>query len=174
MRILVLTLSLAIATTAGAAPCGPRGAAYAFNFGRGSVWISDGKTFEEFAVAKKRYGKDFLWVKLHGRTYVIKNAATLGRVHALFAPVRALEPEIERVSREEEALDRQMDAISDGPEEEKDEALLEKLRARAGEIRKRERALDRREEELSCTAEKSMWPVVEEAIRSGMAQSLSR
>jgi chromosome segregation ATPase len=52
----------------------------------------------------KRAG-DFLWFRRAGKAYRINDPATLSEARALFAPLRALEPEQEDLRRREEALD---------------------------------------------------------------------
>jgi hypothetical protein len=170
MRTLALALLL-VPTLASAAPCTPRNFSYAYSTRAGTISLSGSANLEQFIHAQKRFaGADFLWTRLKGREYLIRDAQTLDRVRALFAPLRALEPEMDRINDEEGDLDEQVDAIHDGPEAKRDEARLQKLEQRLEVIRRRQRELERMEAEIECAAEKKLIPLIEEAIREGRAK----
>jgi len=142
-----------------------------------------------FQSLKARYGDDFLWVRRHGRSYVVRDAALLQRAHSCFAAVSALAPAHEAINREERKLDREeerLDAITDRASDSEDRRMsaksapsegelrevrmkLEEVRARQRVVNERERELDRREDILEQEAERNMWRLVDDAIRSGAA-----
>jgi bla regulator protein blaR1 len=75
-----------------------------------------------------------LWFRRAGKSYWIRDSATLEKAEALFRPLRALEPEQEDLRRKEEALedrqreldrqdedlDRQIDRLTDGGGDDED------------------------------------------------------
>ena len=160
------------ATITVAAPCGHRGDKYVYMYGDGNTVMSGGANVEDLLVLHHHLSGEFLWVRRGGKSYVIRDSELLDRVQALFVPVRALAPEERAVEREESELDHQIDELEDleRPLTSDEERRLDKLRPRRGEVHRREHELDKREDELNCQAEAKMWPIVEEAIRSGMAQ----
>jgi hypothetical protein len=169
MRTLALALLL-VPTIVSAAPCTPRNFTYAYSTREGSISLSGSANLDQFLQAQKRFNGDFLWTRFKGREYLISDAETLSRVRALFAPLRALDPEMDRINDEESDLDEQVDEISDGPAAKRDEALLQKLEQRLELIRRRQRELERMEAEIECAAEKKLIPLIEEAVRTGRAK----
>ena len=157
-----------------AAPCTPKNFSYAYSTSSGSRSLSGSGNVEDLVSANDRYGDgEFLWVRRNNREYVVRDLQFITRVRALFAPLRALEPEIDRVSEEEASLDEQLDAITDGPREKRDDALVEKLRQRLQAIHRRERELDRIQEKIECDSEKKLFLLIDEAIRAGKAKRTS-
>lgn len=135
-----------------------------------------GASVDQIVAVHKRLPAQSIWVRRGGREYVIVDDKTHRQVLALFEPQMALEPEQEAVGREEAQLDREADRLED-----KDEALtaaekrrLSELRARLKEVSRRERDLDEKEEALEREAERQFWPLIDSAIRSGMAKPLTR
>ena len=171
MRKLALALLL-LPTVAFAAPCTPRGFSYAYSHDGNSHHLSGGANVNDLVAVSNRFSGDFLWARLKGREYLIRDADTLTRVRAFFSPLRALEPEMKRVSEQENELDEQIDAIEDGESADRDEAKLDKLRAQRDAVQQRERELDRMEEKIECTAEKQLVTLIEESIKSGKARAL--
>ena len=142
-----------------------------------------------FQSLQSRYGEDFLWVRRHGKSYVVRDAALLQRTHSFFAAVSALAPAHEAINREERKLDREeerLDEITDRASDSEDRRTsaksapsagelrevrgkLEEVRARQRVVNERERELDRREDILEQEAERNLWRLVDDAIRSGAA-----
>jgi DNA repair exonuclease SbcCD ATPase subunit len=140
-----------------------------------------------FQSLQTRFGDDFLWVRRHGKSYVIRDASLLQRTHAFFAAVSALAPAREAIKREEKKIDREeerLDEIADRASDSEDRRAksapsvgelrevrvkLEEVRARQRSISERERELDQREDALEQEAERKLWRLVDDAIRSGAA-----
>ena len=62
-------------------------------------------SIDEYTHLRGKRAADFLWFRRAGRAYRIEDPATLNEARALFAALRALEPEQEDLRRREEALD---------------------------------------------------------------------
>lgn len=139
-----------------------------------SVLYTDQLPLSRVQEMRRDYGHDFLWFRRGGRAYVIRDRAFLSRVEALFAPKRALRPELRSVNREESHLDDEIDAIEDRDDgrdlDAATEAHLLELKARMREVSRRQHELERREEELEREAELQLWGMVDEAIRRGVAE----
>jgi phage shock protein A len=142
----------------------------------------------DVALAKRdQYGGDFLWFKKDGHRYLIRDAATLARVQALFERARVYKPESKRVKgearsleRRESQLDREIDELTDrdeGPpltaaEEDHLRDLRRELESVEGQLRvleRQEEEIDRKRDALEAEAEKQLGPILDEAIRSGAA-----
>ena len=164
--------------------------AYLLSGPESRITFSTGAELPQLRAMQERIGGNFLWVRRHGREYVVRDAALLQRARSFFAPVAALEPAQEAVGREEAELDREeerLEAIterrSNSPVRQtsakegrtgesdlrKSEAKLEGARAKQRVVSRRERELDEREEALEREAEAKLWRLVDDAIRSGVA-----
>ena len=71
----------------------------------GNSTTSSNISIDEYARLRGKRAGDFLWFRRAGKAYRIDDPATLSEARALFAPLRALEPEQEDLRRREEALD---------------------------------------------------------------------
>jgi len=187
MRKIAFALALLIATTVFAAS---RNRSYVFVRGGTSI-ISGGSLELTSVIAKRdRYERNFLWVRTEaGREYLIRDEATLARIERLFAPARAFDPEMERLhqrmhplERRESALDREVDRLTDRDEDDAPmtSAEQQRLRERQRELRdvqtqlreheREEERLDRKRDALEEEAERQLWPIVDEAVRAGLAR----
>jgi cell division protein FtsB len=134
---------------------------------------------------RHRFGSHFLWVREKGVEYVIRDEATLDRIEHLFDSANALSPETQRLHERmrpledrERRLEREADAISDdddrSPRDEDHLRVLERqLRDVESQLRDLEReqeALEAKHDRLEDEAERKMMPIIEEAIRSGLAR----
>lgn len=168
MKRAILLLSL-LATMTGAA--WRRGDAYVLHVGTTHVTMTS-TTMQELPKLLRRLGDgSYLWVRVSGREWMIRDAALLREAAAMWAPVDALAPEQHAVGREESKLDDRIDAIEDG----KAKAApgeLERLRERYKVVSRRERELDERSEALEKVAEAKLRDLVDEAIRDGRATQL--
>lgn len=134
-----------------------------------------GSTVDELVSVHKRMPANSIWVRRGGREYVIVDQTVRRRALALFAPQMALEPEQEAVGREEAELDHEADYLSDLDRlTEAQHRRLEELHGRLRVVSRRERELDEREQELERQAERAFWPLVDEAIKSGVAKRFTR
>jgi hypothetical protein len=183
MKVLLL-ITAAVALLASA----PRDA-FVLSSPGSQVTCSTVADLSNFQSLQARFGDDFLWVRRHGKSYVIRDAALLQRTHSFFAGVSALAPAHEAINREEAKIDREeerLDEIADRASDSEDRrasaksvpsaeelrevrARLEEVRARQRAVSERERELDQREEVLEREAERNMWRLVDDAIRSGAA-----
>ncbi len=143
----------------------------------------------EKALAKREtYGSDFIWFSDRSKEYVIRDSATVERIDRLFDAQRAFDPEAERIARElrplerrESELDHEIDALTDrdeGPElTAAEEQKLDDLRREMGALHPKMRVLERQEDEIDrkrdaaeAEAERRMVPILEQAVRSGVAR----
>jgi phage shock protein A len=164
--------------------------AFSYVLVRGSEHMLTGPDVSlNVALARRdAYGSDFMWFKKDGHEYLIRDGAMLDRIEALFEPARAYKPEAKRVRRElrplerrESELDRQIDALTDRDEGPRltaaEEDRLRDLRREMEGVQREMRALERQEEEidrkrdeLEADAERRMMPMLDEAVRSGVAK----
>jgi hypothetical protein len=164
--------------------------AYILSGPESRITFSTGAELPQLRAMQERFDGDFLWVRRHGGTFVVRDAALLQRARSFFAPVAALAPAQEAVGREEAEIDRdeeRLEAIterrSDSPAQptsakegrtgdsdlRETEAKLVEVRAKQRDVSRRERELDQREEALEREAETKLWRLVDDAIRSGAA-----
>jgi seryl-tRNA synthetase len=157
---------------------------------RGSDQIMSGPTISIETALRKRdaYGEDFIWFRSHGSEFLIRDAATLDRIDHLFDPRRALKSDAKRIKHElrplerrESELDDEIDELTDrddGPElTATEQHRLDSLRQEMRELRPRLHALERQEEDIDQKmderekeAEEKMVPILEDAVRSGIAK----
>lgn len=142
----------------------------------------------DVALAKlDQYKGDFLWFKKDGHRYLIRDAATLERIEAPFERARSYKPEAKRIKwelrsleRREEELDREIDRLTDrdeGPRltaDEKDRLRdlrreMDSLHSRMGPLEREEEEIDRKRDEIEAEAERAMVPILDEAIKTGIA-----
>ncbi len=168
-------LALTVLLAAGGLQASSRGAYVLCSAGSPGcrILISGQSSIRNVKAVRARYGSaPFLWVRIDGREYVIRDRAFLDRADVLFAPIRALEPEQAKVSREEKELDRKEEHLEEVAEH--DEARvrdrMHELERQLRSVAAREQALDDREEELERVAENDLWRMVDEAVRSGVAR----
>ena len=134
---------------------------------------------------RRSHGTHFLWFERDGRTYVIRDQATLNRIEDLFDDVRAMGPDLERlhdkmrpIEERERVLDHEADAVSDDDHRSsRDEERLRDLQRELRDVEVKLRDYEREEERLEheqdrreARAEAKMVPIVDDAIRSGIAK----
>lgn len=155
-------------TTAGA---WRRGDAYILRTGKTHV-IRTSTTINELVPLQRRLGDtSYLWVRLDGREWLIRDEALLREAAALWAPIEALKPEERAVDAEESRLDHRIDAIEDGKAV-AEPGELARLRERNAVVSRRQRELDKRSEALEKVAEAKLRDLIDEAIRDGRAKEL--
>jgi prefoldin subunit 5 len=167
--------------------------AFSYVLVRGSQHMLTGSDVSlKVAMARRdTYGSDFMWFKKDGREYLIRDARTLDRLEGLFERERAYKPEAKRVRRElrplerrESELDPEIDALTDrddhdhpltAAEEDRLRDLrreMETVHSRMRVLEQQEEEIDRKRDELEAEAERAMMPILEEAIRSGVATAV--
>lgn len=166
-RTLLLLAALALTTAAG----WRRGDAYILHAGPTDVTMMS-VSVDDLMKLRDRLGHgSYLWVRLAGREWMIRDEATLRQATALWAPVEALKPEEREVNAEERRLDKRIDAIEDGKAT-AEPGELARLRERYRTVERRQRELDQRSEALEKVSEAKLRDLVEEAIRDGRAEEM--
>src|SRR5881392_640502 len=113
MRRTMFLLAVLALTTAAA---WRRGEAYVLHVGKTDVTMTSSHVSIENVVALRHRLGDapYLWVRIGGREYLIRDDVFLREAAAMWAPVQALEPEQHELGDEERRLDKRIDAIEDG------------------------------------------------------------
>lgn len=161
---------------------------YVFMHGSSNIISGSSMSLQSALAKRDTYGSDFLWFRDHGKEYVIRDEATLDRIDHLFDAAHAFDPEAKRIERElrplerrETELDDRIDELTDREDEDPkltaaEEQDLDRLRSEIEMVRSRMRPLERQEEEIDHKrdaaehdAERRMVPILDEAIRSGVA-----
>ncbi len=168
MRRTILLLAL-LALSTGAA--WRRGDAYMLHVGKTDVTMTSTSIDNLVAVRHRLGDGSYLWVRLGGREYLIRDEALLREATALWAPVEALKPEERELSAEESRLDKRIDAIEDHPHA-ADRSELGDLRARFDIVERRLRDVDARIDAMEERIEAQLRDKVEEWIRDGRAKAL--
>ena len=155
---------------------------YVLIHGSTNVMMTGGNVKLPVALAKRsEYGRDFLWFRTRDGAYLIRNEGTLERIDHLFDAAKALDPEVERVrvklrplEKRESELDRQIDALDeDGRDRERVRDLQREMRdveARLRVLEREEEEVDRRRDAREAEAERQLFPILVDAIHSGVAQ----
>lgn len=138
------------------------------------VTTISGADVDSIVAIHEAYPGPFFWARRNGRDYLVRDAAFIARVRALFAPQMALAPQQEAIGKEEERLDREEERLEDAPRTAANEKRLAEVREKQRALAKREQALDEREREIELAAERALWPMVDDAVRTGMAKALKR
>jgi chromosome segregation ATPase len=193
MRTRLLAFALLLfAAAAGVLTAGDKSMSYIYRRGDSSYARISGEIGQIGAMAK-RYGGEFVWVRWNGRSYVIRDAATLAEVRSAFREVEAMEPSLREIERrlqpfeqQMEAIEKRVDAFSDqlGDEDlgestrnaieaklrDAEEAMRAVERQMEGverEMERLEKEVDQREE----AAERRFERIVKRAIESGVAEN---
>lgn len=158
---------------------------YVFIPGPSNNVISSNIDLNRALAIRDQYGAHFLWVKHDGVGYVIRDAATLAEIDHLFDAARAYSPELEQLRKKmrplekrQDRLEREADAISDDDyasqhDRERLRDLQRELRdieRQLSQYEREEERLDARKDRLEEEAEERMTPIVEDAIRRGIAR----
>ncbi len=191
MRRTIALLFLLTATLAVSA------AEMTYIFKRGDSYTTGGDlNVERIGSYGKRWSGDFLWAKIDGKQYLIRDAATMaearqafvhveanqGKYHALHAKMRPIEKKHQALERKHDNLS---DSLSDEPErytatQRRDmerqirevEEQMRPLEAELEALEEQEEVFDQKQEVLEEAAEKKLRQVIERAIRTGAAEKL--
>lgn len=158
---------------------------YVYQRADDSATISRG-SLEEILRLKRRFTGTYLWARVDGRAYLIRDAAALAEMRKAFAPLEALTPhqralrvKMKPVEQRRDRLERELDDLSDRDDELTDaeharmRELEQALRALEPELRKyeaQERDLDEREEALERVFDQEVERIVRRAVRAGVAE----
>lgn len=185
------TLAFALAVLIATAALAKTGFSYVYKRGEESYTRINGSIDRIGEVARK-YGKEFVWVVLDGREYVIRDAATLAEVRNAFRDVEALEPalneaeaklrpyekELDRIEKRVDAAGDRLDdeSLSDSDRdalearlrqaEEEMHAVEQKMKGLEREMERIEKESERRE----AAAEKRFEAIVERVVERGIAE----
>jgi chromosome segregation ATPase len=176
---------------AGVLSAGDDRMSYIYKHG-GSSSMRIGGSWSNLGAVTKKYGDEFVWVRLSGRSYVIRDAATLAEVREAFREVTAMEPSMREVERRLKPYEQQMEtaeehvdalgdrlddeSLSDSAREsieaklrdaERDLAAIEK---QMSGIEREMETLEKEEERREAIAEDRFEGIVERAIRRGVAE----
>ena len=150
----------------------PRKDAYIISTGDNTTFNA-GTSLAEFDALSREHSGRFIWVRRGGREYVISDETTILRAEALFAPDAAVGIEEAALGREESRLDREEERLDEAPRSAARDQRLAGIRAQQRALERREKELDEKEEQVEREAESAFWPLVEGAIRSGVARRLA-
>ena len=130
-----------------------------------------GTSVEQFMAFRKHNPGRYVWVRRNGREYLIRDETTILRAEALFAPEVRLSPEQAALGREEAQVDKEQDRLEDKENRTAaEDRRLNDLRARERDLARREKELDEKQETLERDAERAFWPLMDSAIRAGLAK----
>lgn len=190
MRTRSIALALLLAAALGL-PAGDR-MNYIYKNGDRSTMRINGAWSKRLGEVVRKYGNEFVWVQTNGRSYVIRDAATLAEVRAAFRDCEALEPSMREVERrmkpfedEMETIEERVDTLGDSLDDEDltdrtRQSIEDKLavaeremadveRRMAGIEREMEK-IEKEMERVEKIAEARFEQVVERAIDRGIAE----
>jgi hypothetical protein len=185
---LLLLLTTAVALSA---------AEMTYVFRRGDSYTTGGNlNFDRIGSFGKRWSGDFLWAKIDGKQYLIRDAGTLSDARQAFVHVEAnqekyhaLHARMQPIEKKHRALERKHDDLSDSLSDEPErytaaqERVLERqireieqqmrpLEAELRALEEQEEIFDQKEEVLEEAAEKKLREIIERAIARGAAEKL--
>jgi len=155
----------------------------------GHMSISKG-SLDEILRLRKRYTGAYLWARIDGREYLMRDAATLDEVRRAASGLDALEPEqsalrnrMKPLERKESRIEKELDRLTDDDDEIHTVAERSRIRELESELRAVERELrafdddeerlDRREEALERVFDAEVERIVERAVRKGVAERVN-
>ncbi len=169
---------------------------YIFKRGDTTYMVTGNINIRNIGKLTGRFSGNYLWAKIAGREYLIRDQAVLAEAGRAFVQVEAnqekyhaLEKKMRPVERRHDALEEQhddlTDSLSDHPErytaaEERDmerrireiEAQMRPLEAELRVLEQQEEVLDDKQEQLEEVAEKELRKIIERAIARGAAEKL--
>ena len=191
-RLLALLLLLAAALTLSARS----GSGLSYMFRRGDSQIISGNLpIDGLGRLADRYKGDFLWARVDGREYLIRDAATLAAARGAFLEVDAfharyhgIHEKMKPVERRHRSLERQIDDLGDTLSDDDDltraqraemeaklaklEAEMKPVQAELQRLETQEEKLDREMEPLEEAAERRLEEIILDAILRGLAGRL--
>ncbi len=168
MRTKILVLSLVVSFLGAAAACAADDFPYVFKRGSGSIIRING-SIESYTRYTKRWSGDYIWAKVDGRQYLIRDQDVLDEAERVFADMRALEPQMRAAEERLRPLEEKADELSDDESDDHEaelEALEPQLEAASREVERIDNEMERRE----AIAERKFEQIVNRVIASGKAQ----
>jgi chromosome segregation ATPase len=194
MRTRIITLVLLLAACAVAVFAG-ESLTYVYRNGSSTSIQASGELDDILELAERagsRYGDASIWLKLAGREYVIRDAATLAQAREIhrevddFSPrMRQAERALRPLEKRMEEIERRLDALSDSLDDDslsdrERDAIERKLRAVEGEMQTAEREMRPAEEEMERLErdmdarekrlEQRFEKLLRDAVKSGLAE----
>ncbi|MBV9496071.1 MAG: hypothetical protein JOZ54_17620 [Acidobacteria bacterium] len=156
---------------------------YVWVHGNRNNIVSSNTDLDRALAVRDELGTNFLWFRLRRAEYVIRDRATLDSIERLWEPYRMSDPEYDRIregirtlERQERPIEKEHDRIADR-EDRADNARLAELRRQLDEIEakmrvleKEEDRIDQRRDALEAEIERKMVPILEDAVRTGVAK----
>ena len=192
MRTAKLALLLLLATSVASASS--TGMAYLYKHGGHSAISTNGLPIESVVHMAERWDGDFIWARVDGQAYVIRDRGVLAEAARAYAVVDAGSPaerEAERrlrpLEKRVDELDEQIDQLSDSLDDEsmskaERDRIETKMRELEREQREAEEAmrpvereqerLEREQDRLSDEADAELARIVRRAIANGLAERL--
>lgn len=179
MRKLLLLLAL-VALTASASDRSRF--TYIYKSG-GHTHMRSSMDIERIVKISKRWEGDYVWLRLDGREWLIRDAAVLAEVRGAYAEMHALEPTMRAAAAQRhpyevklEALEKKIDALSDDDDEGVNDARVRELERQMQAIEREYAAVERKAEKLEEEmdrleeiAEAKFEVIVLRAVRQGKA-----
>jgi chromosome segregation ATPase len=194
MRNRLLVLLVALTAAAATVLSARETLNYIYRRGDRTYMRSDGDGLANLKALEKRYGSEFVWVRMDGKGYVIGDPSVLASVREIFAELDRLEAPMHQVEqrmkpheREMERIESRLDAVTDQYDDEdlSDsrrqtlEAKMHDLEEEMHQVEKQMSGVEREMEKLEREMEKHEAVVearfeeaVTRAIRAGKAQRL--
>lgn len=193
MRTRMIGLVLVVsAVMAGVSAAGGNRMSYIYKRGDSSYTRISGSAMDRIGAVSRKYGSEFVWVRVDGRSYVIRDSATLAAVRNAFREVEAMEPSLRDVEkrlkpfeRQMEGVEERMDALSDQLDDEalsdsERDAIERKMHDVENDMRQVERQMEGIEREMErlenesekreAVAEDRFEEIVERAVERGTAE----
>ena len=157
----------------------------------GSMHTRISGSFDRIGEVARRYHGEFVWLRMDGRNYLIRDAATLAEVRSTFRPVEELEPSLREVERRLKPFEQEMeqveeridelgdslddDRLTDATRDDVEDKIRDaetKMRAIEDKARVIERELERLEQESERreTIAETFEELVVRAVRQGIAE----
>jgi vacuolar-type H+-ATPase subunit I/STV1 len=149
----------------------------------GHTHMRSSMDIERMVKVSKRWEGDYVWLRLDGKEWLIRDAAVLAEVNRVFAEMHALEPAKRAADAQRhpyevkiEALEKQIDALTDDDDENVNDKRVRELERQMRAIEREYEAVERKAEKLEEEmdrleeiAEVKFDQIVLRAVRQGKA-----
>jgi len=189
-RALAILLLLAAAL---ALPLAAGDMSYIFKRGDSSYTVTGHVNIRNINAMVNRWPGDYLWAKIDGREYLIRDNATMSEARKAFAQLdanqaeyHAIERKMRPVEKKHDELEESIDDLSDRLGDDDDltaaerrrmetrlrdlEQQIKPLEAQLRELEREEERFDEKQEKLEEVAEARLGEIIRRAIRTGVAE----
>lgn len=156
---------------------------YVWVHGNRSNLMSSNTDLDRALAVRDELGTNFLWFRMGRAEYVVRDRGTLDALERLWQPYRMSDPEYDRIRErirtletQERPIEKEYDRLADR-EDRADHARMTELRRQLDEIEAKMRVLeseedriDKRRDALEAEIERKMVPILEDAVRTGVAK----